>query len=570
MKICHTEKELGADLLAQGTERNRSWQSHVKDPHVQQLMRMSNGELFCCLLITCTLLLPGAHHEGISCALYKNADSQVHVPVSKLWQVQEPGKIHCKDSNCCMALWSMDAGEIHTVLLSCYPKNAVCRSKQCIPVESQSPYCLCSSDMCNANISLPLQPATPPQAELTRCAGGNLSCVWMEAAREQQWNASNHWAVYVATSTLIIMLFVAVFIKVLRRLKLGCLLIRGEESHELQEVLIDEENVPPTQPVEGISLLQVLREDDSASHLWLGALHGRGVIIKSFPPTLRELYKQEWKILNLLTPLQHENIVCLLAAGNGCPGILEHHQLLVLKHCPEGSLRSFLTAHTTDWPTACRMATTLARGLAFLHADIWREDIHKPAIAHRDLSSDNILVTTDHSCVISDFGLSVVLVGCQLRHQRTQDTAEISMTGTLRYMSPEMLDESMNLISWQTALTQADVYSLGLLFWEIFSRCNDLYQGLQAPEFQVVFLEELGPNPTLDGLRSLVVEGKRRPQLPTTWGRNIQLSLALSETLEDCWDPDCEARLTAQCAEQRLCNLSPLYYSDMKRNCSTN
>ncbi|XP_072262092.1 anti-Muellerian hormone type-2 receptor [Pyxicephalus adspersus] len=329
------------------------------------------------------------------------------------------------------------------------------------------------------------------------------------------------------------------------------LLARKEDELEMPHL---QDSGPPTMPVEGLILLQALRED-----LWLGAFYEKGVIIKCFPPPLKNLYSQEWRILSLLTPLQHENIVCLLTAGTGSAGVLEHHRLLVLQHYPEGSLRSYLIGQTTDWATACRMAISLARGLAFLHANIWQEDICKPAIAHRDLSSENILVTGDSSCVISDFGLSVVLE--EHRMKKGRDPAVLNMTGTLRYMSPEMLDGSLNLMSWELALTQADVYSLGLLLWEIFSRCNDLYADHQSPEFHIVFSEELGPNPSLDSLRSLVAEGKRRPQPPENCRRNHQLYDTLWETMEDCWDPDSEARLSAQCAEQRLRNLFHATYN---------
>ncbi|KAM3934870.1 anti-Muellerian hormone type-2 receptor [Leptodactylus fuscus] len=303
-----------------------------------------------------------------------------------------------------------------------------------------------------------------------------------------------------------------------------------------------------------INAFLTLREDSLAADLWLGALYGNGVIVKCFPPPMKKLYRHEWRILNLLTPLQHENIVCLLAAGSGTEGTLEHHRLLVFQHYPEGSLRSYLTDRTTDWDTACRMAISLARGLAFLHSDRWNGDICKPAIAHRDLSSDNILVTADSTCVITDFGLSVVLENGHTK-KKPRDEAILNMIGTLRYMSPEMLDGSLNLMSWEQALTQADVYSLGLLLWEIFSRCNDLYADHQCPEFRVAFLDELGPNPTLDELRSFVVENKQRPQVPRNWSKNPQLFKTLWETLEDCWDSDADARLTAHCVQQRLCNL---------------
>lgn len=37
--------------------------------------------------------------------------------------------------------------------------------------------------------------------------------------------------------------------------------------------------------------------------------------------------------------------------------------------------------------------------------------------------------------------------------------------------------------------------------------------------------------------------------------RLLQAVRSLKETMEDCWDQDAEARLTAQCAEERLAEL---------------
>ncbi|KAM4047863.1 anti-Muellerian hormone type-2 receptor isoform 1-T1 [Anomaloglossus baeobatrachus] len=474
-------------------------------------------------LILLLAFMPDVHLGGISCALLDNASYSVGFPMAQFGDVTEPGKIHCNESKCCMGTWVISNGKIQDAVLGCFPLNAVCRSEICVPVYQKGRYqCLCSSDMCNANISLSHQ---------------HIS--W------------NHVAVLVAIVTIFLLLSILGFIIV--RKTHHCLLDRGESLLEDQEILLQESSCPPTRPVEGLALLQVLREDSLAANLWLGNLYGKGVIIKCFPPPKKKLYSQEWRILNLLTPLQHENIVCLLAAGSGNEGLLEHHRLLVFQHYPQGSLRSYLTDQTIDWDTACRMAISLARGLAFLHSDLWNGDVCKPAIAHRDLSSDNILVTADSSCVITDFGLSVVLENCQMK-KNPRDPVTLNMTGTLRYMSPEMLDGSLNLKSWKKALTQADVYSLGLLMWEIFSRCNDLYADHQCPEFRVAFSDELGPNPTLNELQSLVVENKQRP-IPRNWRKNLQLFETLWETLEDCWDPDSEARLTAQCAEQRLRNL---------------
>lgn len=58
--------------------------------------------------------------------------------------------------------------------------------------------------------------------------------------------------------------------------------------------------------------------------------------------------------------------------------------------------------------------------------------------------------------------------------------------GTLRYMAPEVLEGSVNLYDCLMALTQVDIYALGLVFWEIGTRCHDLYQGAQSTTVELV------------------------------------------------------------------------------------
>ena len=44
-------------------------------------------------------------------------------------------------------------------------------------------------------------------------------------------------------------------------------------------------------------------------------------------------------------------------------------------------------------------------------------------------------------------------------------------------MAPEVLEGAVNLRDCEASLKQIDVYALGLVLWEIASRCSDLYQG---------------------------------------------------------------------------------------------
>ena len=83
----------------------------------------------------------------------------------------------------------------------------------------------------------------------------------------------------------------------------------------------------------------------------------------------------------------------------------------------------------------------------------------KPAVAHRDLKSKNILVKRDgESLAIADLGLCV-------RHIPDSDTVDIptnKKVGTKRYLAPEILDNTLNVNhfdSWK----RADIYSLGLV-----------------------------------------------------------------------------------------------------------
>lgn len=42
---------------------------------------------------------------------------------------------------------------------------------------------------------------------------------------------------------------------------------------------------------------------------------------------------------------------------------------------------------------------------------------------------------------------------------------------SLRYMAPEVLDESINMRHFDS-FKCADIYALGLVYWEIARRCN--------------------------------------------------------------------------------------------------
>jgi len=90
----------------------------------------------------------------------------------------------------------------------------------------------------------------------------------------------------------------------------------------------------------------------------------------------------------------------------------------------------------------------ITQGVRFLHAA-------DPQVVHGDLKAANILVDAKFRAKVSDFGLS--------------QKKNIGGTGTPFWMAPELLrKESSNT-------TASDVYSFGILLYEVYSR-RDPYE----------------------------------------------------------------------------------------------
>ncbi|XP_058021754.1 anti-Muellerian hormone type-2 receptor [Ahaetulla prasina] len=389
--------------------------------------------------------------------------------------------------------------------------------------------CRCRSDLCNANISY--------------AKSGNQPAESLLSPAKIAW---------ITVTCLLILLCFSAF-PVLRHRKVHAELLRPKETGELNKVttgseLKDEKKLPRLEVPE-LQFIRLLHEGQ-LSKLWQGTFGQQPVAIKAFPPLCHQQFASEWAVYSL--PLMnHENVARLVTAGYGGPSE-EPCGLLVLPLYPLGSLRNFLSHHICSWDTSIQLGSSLASGLAFLHEEKRKEGLHKPGVAHRDLSSQNVLVREDTTCVITDFGFAMTL---PLRHERSRkDPAEaiVHKAGAQRYVAPEILDENLNLQDVGSALRQADVYSLALVLWEILMRCSSLFPENNIPPFQLAYEAELGSSPTYSELRRLAVEERRRPIIPPAWTRFGQVAISLQELLEDCWDPEPEARLQAECALQRL------------------
>ena len=84
---------------------------------------------------------------------------------------------------------------------------------------------------------------------------------------------------------------------------------------------------------------------------------------------------------------------------------------------------------------------SFACGLTHLHTEI-KGTNSKHAIAHRDLKTRNILVKRDGTVAIADFGLAVRFESSD-RGGDVDYGSPNQRVGTVRYMSPEVLGQSM-------------------------------------------------------------------------------------------------------------------------------
>ncbi|XP_076231695.1 TGF-beta receptor type-1 babo isoform X3 [Calliopsis andreniformis] len=276
--------------------------------------------------------------------------------------------------------------------------------------------------------------------------------------------------------------------------------------------------------------------------VWRGCWRGENVAVKIFSSREERSWFREAEIYQTVM-LRHDNILGFIAADNKDNGTWTQLWLITDYH-EKGSLFDYLNRSTVDTNGMIRMALSIATGLAHLHMEIVGTQ-GKPAIAHRDLKSKNILVKTNGTCAIGDLGLAV-------RHDVITDTVDIQLNnrvGTKRYMAPEVLEETINMNHFDS-FKRADVYALGLILWEIARRCN---VGGIHDEYQLPFYDLVPSDPTIEEMRKVVCTDRQRPSIPNRW-QSIDALQVMSKVMKECWYHNAAARLTALRIKKSLAN----------------
>uniref|UniRef100_A0A5F5PU69 receptor protein serine/threonine kinase n=3 Tax=Laurasiatheria TaxID=314145 RepID=A0A5F5PU69_HORSE len=208
---------------------------------------------------------------------------------------------------------------------------------------------------------------------------------------------------------------------------------------------------------------------------------------------------------------------------------------LVSEYHEQGSLYDYLNRNIVTVAGMIKLALSIASGLAHLHMEIVGTQ-GKPAIAHRDIKSKNILVKKCETCAIADLGLAV-------KHDSILNTIDIPQNpkvGTKRYMAPEMLDDTINVNIFES-FKRADIYSVGLVYWEIARRCS---VGGIVEEYQLPYYDMVPSDPSIEEMRKVVCDQKFRPSIPNQW-QSCEALRVMGRIMRECWYANGAARLTA-------------------------
>ena len=167
------------------------------------------------------------------------------------------------------------------------------------------------------------------------------------------------------------------------------------------------------------------------------------LLVQTISDAFLKIFKSEAQIM---AQCQHPNTVRLFGV------CLEKGKLaLIMEYLEQGSLYNMLgdTDIPIAWTRRFSIAADIGKGLAYLHSQ---------NILHRDLKSLNILIDKFDVAKITDFGFAKVKL------ESSSTMTNNAQGGTVRWTAPELF------LPNASANTASDIYSFGLVLWEIASR----------------------------------------------------------------------------------------------------
>ena len=170
----------------------------------------------------------------------------------------------------------------------------------------------------------------------------------------------------------------------------------------------------------------------------------RTVALKFLPPELASNQEAKERFIReaqAAAALDHPNICTVYEVDEA-----EEKTFISMAYIEGQSLREKIRSGPLKMEEALDIAIQIANGL---------EEAHKKGVVHREIKSDNIMVTSRGQSKIMDFGLAKIRGGTLL-------TREGIFMGTVAYMSPEQ-------VSGKEVDHKTDIWSLGVVFYEMLT-----------------------------------------------------------------------------------------------------
>ncbi len=146
----------------------------------------------------------------------------------------------------------------------------------------------------------------------------------------------------------------------------------------------------------------------------------------------------------VLATLDHPNITRLLDSGVTGDGI----PFIVMEFVAGTRVDTYCNDNLLSIPSRLRLFQSVCAAVQFAHQHL---------VVHRDIKSENVLVTNEGTLKLLDFGIAKILAEAGLSH-----------TGQTAHWQPMTLDSaSPEQLRGEVVTTATDVYSLGVLLYKL-------------------------------------------------------------------------------------------------------
>ena len=236
--------------------------------------------------------------------------------------------------------------------------------------------------------------------------------------------------------------------------------IVDEFEHKYKELRLNinhlPEQVSTVNEVDHLEQITLLHRGKNNAEVWLGKYKSKDVAIKKPSPSASSDPSEILREARVLNRLLHTNIVTLhntITTGEPV--------CMVLEYMPHGNLKNYLEGNPVLLHQQISICKQVACGLEYLQRKL---------CIHRCVRIDNVLVGENLTCKINDFSSAIFLQKHDEEYLAGKDF-EIQV----KWSAPEVVSEKRFCL-------KSDVWSYGILMWQVATGGQEPYHGLADNE----------------------------------------------------------------------------------------